>query len=96
MSNEPIPHVGTGSPNPVPPPANPSGNSNAAVVVAILWLIAAVFIGANFISSTTLERYGGDAYTGIQQAAAQTARAVGWLIIGTGVLGLVTALSHRR
>lgn len=39
--------------------------------------------------------YGGDAYTGIQQAAAQMARAIGFLIIGSGALGLVIATSRR-
>lgn len=67
-----------------------------ALVFAILWAIAAVIIGFHFITSTPDAEYGGDAYTGIQQAAAQTARAVGFLVIGTGVLGLVIANSGRR
>ena len=69
--------------------------TNAALVIAVLWAIAAVIVGVVFITSTPDLEYGGDAYTGIQQAAAQTARAVGWLIISTGALGLVIASSRR-
>ena len=69
--------------------------TNTALVIAVLWAIAATIIGIYFISSTHNLEYGGDAYTGMQQAAAQTARAVGFLIIGTGALGLVIANSRR-
>ncbi len=72
-----------------------ASSSDSALVVAVLWAIAALIIGIYFISSTHNMEYGGDAYTGIQQAAAQTARAVGFLIIGTGALGLVIATSRR-
>lgn len=73
----------------------PGQRRNTALVIAVLWAIAALIIGLRFITSTPDMEYGGDAYTGIQQAAAQTARAIGFLIIGTGALGLIVATSRR-
>lgn len=66
--------------------------AGVALTIAILWAITALIVGIVFIGSTQDIEYGGDAYSGIQQAAAQTARAVGWLIIGSGVLGILIAL----
>lgn len=72
-----------------------SSRSGAAVTIAVLWAIAALIIGFGFITSVEDGTYGGDAYTDIQNTGAQTVRAIGWLIISTGPLSLVMALSRR-
>jgi hypothetical protein len=78
-------------------PANSAEQSGSgAVGLAVVWLVISVIVGLVFILGTESAEYGGDAYTGIQNAGAQTVRALGVLIIGTGVLGLITALSRRR
>jgi hypothetical protein len=68
--------------------------SLAAVVIASVWMIASILIGMTFIR-TDFEVYGGDAYTGIQNAVVVATRALGWIIIGTGVLGLVIAMERK-
>lgn len=70
--------------------------SSGGLGLAIVWLIISAIVGATFILGADSGEYGGDAYTDIQNASAQTVRALGVLIIGTGVLGLITALSRRR
>jgi len=71
------------------------GPSGAALTVAIGWLIVAAIVGIKFIAGAQHEAYGGDAYTGIQNTGADTVRALGWLIIATGPIGLIVALSRR-
>lgn len=61
------------------------------LVVAVIWAIAAVIVGLVFILGVNAEAYGGDAYTGIEAAIVAAVHAVGWVIIATGVLGLVIA-----
>lgn len=67
-----------------------------SLIIAILWAIAAVIIGLVFIFSVNAETYGGDAYTGIEAAIVQAVHAVGWVIISTGILGLVIAGSRAK
>jgi uncharacterized membrane protein len=67
-----------------------------ALIVAILWAIAAVIVGLVFILGVNGEAYGGDAYTGIEAAIVTAVHAVGWVIISTGVLGVVIAGSRPR
>ncbi len=67
-----------------------------ALLGAIFWAVVAAIVGGSYIFGTQDISYGGDAYTGIQNAGAQTVRAVGWLIVATGPLGIITALSRRR
>jgi len=106
------PHVGQSQPTPALTSATPptreatveagtpsTGGSTVnggALTVAILWMIVAVIVGVMFITGAENQEYGGDAYTGIQNTGAQTVRALGWLIIATGPLGLIVALSRRR
>lgn len=89
---------GSGSRSAAAPASMPPSvreKSNAALTVAILWAIVAVIVGLKFITGTEDGEYGGDAYTDIQNTGAQTVRALGWVIISTGPLGLVTALSRH-
>lgn len=62
-------------------------------VIASLWMVVALSAGMNFINSTRMETYG-NAYTGIQNAVARGTTALGFLIIGTGVIAVV--VSFRR
>jgi|GEM_PF-5783843 len=103
-------HVGTAEPVPGAKPAAraqsvpqaPAGapaaqdrSNGAALAVAVIWALIAAIVGLVFILGTEDVAYGGDAYTGIQNTGAQTVRAVGWLILATGPLGLIIALSRR-
>ena len=86
------------SPAPEPstaPTANPKSSGQGGLVLASVWALAAVIIGGMVISGAESEAYGGDAYTGMQNATVQVAKAVGWLILSTGPLGLINALSRR-
>jgi len=80
----------------VAPPTAPSPSTPWALVVAIIWAIAAVIIGLIFIFGVNSETYGGDAYTGIEGAIVQAVHAVGWVIISTGALGVIIAGSRVR
>ena len=65
-----------------------------ALAVAIVWAIAAISIGLYFVFGVTASVYGGDAYTGIEAAIVTAIKAVGWLIVSSGVLGVVIAGSR--
>lgn len=73
-------------------PAKPAKKKAPAQTIATVWFIMSILIGATFIIGTPYAAYGGDAYTGIQNAVARGTNALGWLIIGTGVIALVTAI----
>lgn len=75
--------------------ASSEGGRGGALILAVIWLVAAVIIGGVTIASVEESAYGGDAYTDIQNAGVATVRALGWLIISTGPLGLIIALSRR-
>lgn len=82
--------------NATPSASNDSGSSdNSATVIAVLWAVVAIIIGIAVITGVDDEQYGGDAYTGIQNTTAQGVRAIGWLIISTGPLGIIIARSRR-
>lgn len=100
------PHVG--KPLPAPGdrarPAPPAGGSRPAaassawgpgLAVALAWAVVALIVGGTYVLGTQDIAYGGDAYTGIQNAGAQSVRALGWLIIATGPLAVVIALARR-
>ena len=72
--------------------ASPSTSvTHWSLIVAIIWALASVIVGLVFIFGVHPETYGGDAYTGIEAAIVTAVHAVGWLIIGSGVLGLLVA-----
>lgn len=71
--------------------ASESARPTGGMVIAIVWAVVAFIAGLVFIFTTQDISYGGDAYSGIQQTGAQTVRALGFLIIGSGALGLVIA-----
>jgi|GEM_PF-4269281 hypothetical protein len=65
-------------------------------IIASLWMVVALSAGMNFINATRMETYGGDAYTGIQNAVARGTTALGFLIIGTGVIAVVAAFRREN
>ncbi len=103
--SDPVPVVEPTGERPGPTPATATTTANASVedakgstdgglVLAMIWAVLAVIIGAVIIAGAQTEAYGGDAYTGMQNATVHVARAVGWLIISTGALGLIIARSR--
>ena len=60
-----------------------------------MWTFVAAVAGAYFIFFTHDQGYRGDAYELNTNTGAQTVRALGWLILSTGPVGLIVALSRR-
>ena len=73
-----------------------SGGPDIGLRIAWGWAAVATVLAIALFSMSPMESYGGDAYTGIQNAAAWTARGVAFLIFATGPLGLITAYSRRK
>jgi hypothetical protein len=88
--------------NDIPPSVTPATDTPAprrahwSLVIAIIWAVAAVIVGLVFIFGVNAETYGGDAYTGIEAAIVTAVHAIGWVIISSGVLGLVIAGTRVR
>jgi len=80
-------------PTAVAPAANALAPNGAhwSLIMAIVWAVAAAIIGLVFIFGVSAETYGGDAYTGIEGAIVSAVHAIGWVIVSSGVLGLVLA-----
>ena len=66
-----------------------------SLIVAVIWAVVAVSVGVYFILGVKAGSYGGDAYTGIEGAIVTAVKAIGWVIIGSGVIGVLLA-GHRR
>ena len=70
--------------------------SNSSLVVAIIWAVLAAIFAVILLSSATDEAYGGDAYTGIQNAVMLAVRGIAFLLVGSASLGVVIALKRER
>ena len=70
--------------------------SNYSLVVAIIWAVLAAIFASVLLSSATDEAYGGDAYTGIQNAVMLAVRGIAFLLVGSASLGVVIALKRER
>lgn len=70
--------------------------SQAALVVAIIWAIAAVIFAVLLLVGAKDQAYGGDAYTGMQNAVVLAVRGIAFLLFGSAALGLVIALRRDR
>lgn len=84
-----------GNPAPTPDPTPRSSGSGWEIWVAATWCLISIVAGLAFITGTTDTIYGGDAYTAIVKGVNRTTRAVGFVIIGTGVIGLMAAGSRK-
>ena len=71
-------------------------SSQSALVIAIIWAILAAIFAIVLFASATDESYGGDAYTGMQNAVVLAVRGIAFLLIGSGALGLIIALRRDR
>jgi len=83
-------HESTEAPAPAPVASDPYWVG--AIVVAILWALLAIIVAIVLLTTTKAESYGGDAYTGIQNAVVVAVHGIAWLLIGSGALGLIVAL----
>lgn len=63
----------------------------APTVVAIIWAVAAVIAAIALFVSAKDVSYGGDAYTGMQNAINLAVRGIALLLLGSGALGLIIA-----
>ena len=79
-------------------PSTPSKTATPAwaLVVAVVWAVAATIIGLVFIVGVEAQAYGGDAYTGIESAIVTAVHAIGFVIISSGILGVIIAGSRSR
>ena len=80
-------------PAPAGPVAAPKRPNRSTRTIAKVWLVLSLLAGSGTMIGTRFETYGGDAYTGLQNAIARGNIALGWVIIGTGVLAFIVA--HR-
>lgn len=71
--------------------SQPPARNTLGKVLASTWLVVSVMAGLSCINGVRYETYGGDAYTGMQNAVARGTQGIGFLIIGVGVLAVVTA-----
>jgi len=85
-------------PEPTAPRSVPTYHPGRVIlrIIASLWMVVALSAGMNFINATKYVSYGGDAYTGIQNAVARGTNALGFIIIGTGVIAVVAAFRRDR
>jgi hypothetical protein len=70
--------------------------SQASLAVAVVWAIAAVIFASILLTGATNVEYGGDAYTGIQNAVNLAVRGIAFLLFGSAALGIVIAIRRDR
>jgi small-conductance mechanosensitive channel len=82
---------------PVAPLPEPEGHlSSASLVVAGIWAAVAVILAIVLLAAAKDESYGGDAYTGIQNAVMLAVRGIAFLLLGSAALGFVIATRQDR
>jgi hypothetical protein len=77
----------------VVPVSNPAP---ASFIIAVIWAVAAVIIAIVLLATAQDESYGGDAYTGIQNAVMLAVRGMAFLLLGSAALGLIVATRRDR
>jgi hypothetical protein len=86
-----------GAPIPLDPTLQPATRrSSASLIVAGIWAALAVIFAIILLASAQDEAYGGDAYTGIQNAVMLAVRGIAFLLLGSAALGVVIAARHDR
>jgi hypothetical protein len=78
------------------PPAPPSNPSPAPLIIATVWAVAAVIFAIILLGGANDMSYGGDAYTGIQNAVMLAVRGIAFLLFGSAALGFVVASRRDR
>jgi hypothetical protein len=77
------------------PPEPRTGTEAASFIIAILWAVTATIVALVLFTSTKDAQYGGDAYTGIQNAVVAAVRGIAFLLIGSGALGIIVAVRRN-
>jgi hypothetical protein len=85
------------SAEPDPMPEQVTNPSSASLLIAVIWAIAAVIFAIVLLTGAEDAAYGGDAYTGIQNAVMLAVRGIAFLLFGSAALGIVIATrrDHR-
>ena len=84
------------APEPDPTPGWSTSLSPASLTVAGIWAIAAVIFAIALLAGAQDTSYGGDAYTGIQNAVMLAVRGIAFLLFGSAALGFVIATRQDR
>ena len=80
-----------------PATSNPVTNGTpGSLILAIIWAVLAVIFAIVLLASAKDEAYGGDAYTGIQNAVMLAVRGIAFLLFGSAALGLIVATWRKR
>jgi hypothetical protein len=77
-------------------PTNSTQSSKASLVIAGIWAGVAVILAIVLLTAAQDESYGGDAYTGMQNAVMLAVRGIACLLFGSAALGLVVATRRDR
>ena len=67
-----------------------------SLILAVIWAVAAVIFAIVLLASAKDQAYGGDAYTGIQNAVMLAVRGIAFLLFGSAALGLIIATWRKR
>jgi hypothetical protein len=78
-----------------PAAPEPSAYNTGAITLASLWAATSLIVAITLMATTNTEEYGGDAYTGIQNAIVIAIRGISWLLIGSGVIGMILAVRRQ-
>ena len=93
---DPTPENTSPAPEPDPTPDWSTSVSPASMTVAVIWALAAVIFALILLSGAQDGSYGGDAYTGIQNAVMLAVRGIAFLLFGSAALGFVIATRRDR
>ncbi|MCU1535224.1 MAG: hypothetical protein JWR53_1705 [Glaciihabitans sp.] len=77
---------------PLPLPVKQASYSLASLTVAVIWAALAVIFAGILLGGAKDEVYGGEAYTGIQNAVMLAARGIAFLLFASAALGVIIAL----
>ncbi len=84
------------APEPAPTPDWSARLSPASMMIAVIWALVAVILAIVLLAGAQDGTYGGDAYTGIQNAVMLAVRGIAFLLFGSAALGLVVATRQDR
>lgn len=80
-------------PEPTGAPEQPQTRpSTPSLVIAGIWAFLGVAFAIGLLVNAQDIAYGGDAYTGIQNAVMLAVRGIAFLLFGSSALGLIVAL----
>ena len=80
--------------DPMPEPA--ASQLPVSMIVATIWGTLAAILAIVLLVAAKDEAYGGDAYTGIQNAVMLVVRGIAALLFGSAALGFIIATRRER